>query len=93
MTLLVSATQPTRNIFLENVPRGGTSARPGKRLQQVCKQENEVTTALSAGITVNEFVEWISKQTRLLRHNNVFNNRSWDFQASATMLKLHLQRQ
>ena len=70
MSLLVSETQLSWNIFLESVPRGGTSTRPGKRLQ-VCKQHNEVTAALSAGITVNEFVEWISKQTRLLRYNNV----------------------
>ena len=68
--LLVSETHLSWNIFLESVPRGGTSARPGKRLQ-VCKQHNEVTAALSAGITVNEFVEWISKQTRLFHCNNV----------------------
>jgi hypothetical protein len=71
MTLSVSETQLSWNIFLESVPWGGTPARPGKRLQQVCKQHNEVTAALSAGITVNEFVEWISKQTLLFRYNNV----------------------
>jgi len=54
---------------LESVPRGATSTRPGKRLQ-VWKQHNEVTAALSAGITVNEFVEWIYKQTRLFRYNS-----------------------
>jgi len=70
MSLLVSETHLPWNIFLESVPRGGTSTRPGKRLQ-VCKQHNEVTAALSAGIKVNEFVEWIYKQTRLFRYNNV----------------------
>ena len=54
---------------MESVPRGATSTRPGKRLQ-VWKQHNEVTAALSAGITVNEFVEWIYKQTRLFRYNS-----------------------
>jgi hypothetical protein len=70
MSLPVSETQLSWNIFLESVPRGGTSTRSCKRLQ-VCKQHNEVTAAPSAGITVNEFVEWISKQTRLFRYNKV----------------------